>query len=322
MSLKIGYRTLKTAVGAGLAVAIAQALHLDFYGSAAIITILCISVTRRDSLKVSWARFVACMIGMLLSGMLFELIGYQPWTLTLIILAFIPIVVRLKITEGIATSSVIILHLYTVGEMSFSLVINEILIITIGIGVALLMNLYMPNSDRALRHYHKEIELHFKKILHELSVYLRYGESDWDGKEIPETVELLSKGKNLAMRNIQNHILRYEDQYYYYFKMREKQFEIIERLMPYVSKINKTVEQSETVADFLDEVSDAVSPINRVPYFLDKIKTMKQGFEEMPLPTSREEFEVRSSLLYIMHELEEYLHIKDRLWNHVDKKKL
>ncbi|WP_227935016.1 aromatic acid exporter family protein [Alkalihalobacillus deserti] len=322
MPFKIGYRTLKTAVGAGLAVAIAQAMHLDFYGSAAIITVLCISVTRRDSIKVSWARLVACVIGMAISGFLFKWIGYHPWTLALIIIVFIPIVVKLKMNAGIATSSVIILHLYTVGGISTALIINELLLVVIGIGVALLMNLYMPNNDLALRNYHKEIEEHFKTILHELSVYLRYGESSWDGKEIPETVDLLQKGKNLAMRNIQNQILRYEDQYYYYFKMREKQFEILERLMPHVSKITSTFEQNETVADFLDQLSKSVSPANRVPYFLDRIISMKKGFEEMPLPTSREEFEVRSSLLYIMHELEEYLHIKDRLWNHADKKKL
>ncbi|MDT8861693.1 aromatic acid exporter family protein [Alkalihalobacillus sp. MEB130] len=322
MSFRIGYRTLKTAIGAGLAVAIAQGLQLDFYGSAAIITILCISVTRRDSLKVSWARIVSCMIGMAISGLLFEVIGYQPWTLTLIMILFIPIVVMLKMNAGIATSSVIILHLYTVGDMTVALIMNELLLITIGVGVALLMNLYMPSSEKALRNYHKDIEEHFKTILYELSVYLRFGESEWKGKEIPETVDLLQEGKNLALRNIHNHILRYDDQYYYYFKMREKQFEIIERLMPYVSKIHHTVAQSETVADFLEELSQSVSPANRVPYFLDRIQLMRAGFEEMPLPKTREEFEVRSSLLYIMHELEEYLHIKDRLWNHADKKRL
>ncbi|WP_332632079.1 aromatic acid exporter family protein [Halalkalibacter flavus] len=322
MSFRIGYRTLKTAVGAGLAVAIAQGLNLDFYGSAAIITILCISVTRRDSLKVSWARVVSCIIGMMISGVLFEVIGYQPWTLALIMILFIPIVVKLKMNEGIATSSVIILHLYTVGNMSLALIFNELLIIIIGVGIALLMNLYMPNSDQALRMYHKEIEEHFKTILHELSVYLRYGESEWDGKEIPETVDLLQQAKNLALKNIHNHILRYDDQYYYYFKMREKQFEILERLMPYVSQIHKTVSQSETVADFMEELSNSVSPANRVPYFLERIRSMRAGFEEMPLPKTREEFEVRSSLVYILHELEEYLHIKDRLWNQADKKKL
>lgn len=322
MAFKIGYRTLKTAVGAAMAVGIAQALHLEFYPSAAIITILCISVTRRGSLRASWERIAACMIGIILSAILFEWIGYQPWTLGLILLLFIPTVVMVKVKEGIVTSSVIILHIYTVGAISYSLIVNELLLIVIGVGVALLMNLYMPNSDRELRRYHKEIEEHFKTILRELASYLRHGEGEWDGKEIPETIDLLKEGKNLALRNIQNHILRYEDQYYYYFKMREKQFDILERLMPYVSTIHHTVAQSEPIADFLDELSRSVSPVNRVPYFQDRLMILKHTFEEMPLPTTREEFEVRSTLLYIMHELEQYLHIKDRLWNQADKKKL
>ncbi|MED4305538.1 aromatic acid exporter family protein, partial [Bacillus licheniformis] len=45
----------------------------------------------------------------------------------------------------IVTSSVIILHLYMSEGITLSLVWNEFLIIITGIGVALLMNLYMPS---------------------------------------------------------------------------------------------------------------------------------------------------------------------------------
>ena len=34
---------------------------------------------------------------------------------------------------------------------------------------------------------------------------------------------------------------------------------------------------------------------------------------------SQQEFEERSNLSYILYELEQYLLIKDRLWNEVDK---
>lgn len=322
MAFKIGYRTLKTAVGAGVAIAIAQALQLEFYSAGAIIAILCTSITRRSSLKASGSRIAACLIGMTVSVIFFQLLGYYPWTLTAILLVFIPLSVMARVKEGIVTSSVIILHLYTIQALSVEIIVNELLLIVIGVGVALLMNVYMPNIDRELHHYHQEIEDHFKTILRELATYLRHGESDWDGKEIPETVQLLQEGQNVAFRNIQNHILRYEDQYYYYFKMREKQFEILERVMPFVSKITHSVPQGETLADFLSELSGAVSPANRVPYFREKLRAIKQSFQETDLPATREEFEVRSALLYIMYEMEQYLYIKDRLWNKADKKKL
>ncbi|WP_088102425.1 aromatic acid exporter family protein [Halalkalibacter urbisdiaboli] len=322
MNLKIGYRTLKTALGAAISISIANALQLEFYSSAAIITILCISITRRKSLLISWERIAASMIALTMSVILFETLGYNPFTLALLLLLFIPATVKLKVTEGIVTSCVILLHIYILGYVSVSIIINELLLIVIGVGVALLMNLYMPSHEKTLRLFRKDIEEHFKTILHEMGSYLRNGESHWDGKEIPETVELLSKGKDLALTNIHNHIVRYEDQYYHYFEMREKQFEIIERVMPFVSAIHRSVPQGIVIADFLEELSKSVSPTNHVPYFLERLRLMKKDFKEMPLPETREEFELRSSLSYIMHELEQYLIIKDRLWNHVDKRKV
>lgn len=43
----MGYRTIKTAVGAGLALWIAQLLHIEFATFAAIIVIMCIEKTKK-----------------------------------------------------------------------------------------------------------------------------------------------------------------------------------------------------------------------------------------------------------------------------------
>ncbi|WP_209123146.1 aromatic acid exporter family protein [Alkalihalobacillus sp. BA299] len=310
---KIGYRTLKTAVGAGISIAIAQWFSLDFYVSAAILTILCISVTRRSSLSVSWQRFVGCLLGLVLAFLVFELIGYHPISLTLLLLFFIPLSVKLKVKEGIVTSCVIILHIYSLGTVSVSIFLNELYIIIIGIGIALLMNLYMPSVDNDLYKYQKKIEENFKLILSEFSNYLRDSNNLWDGKELTETYELIQDAKDIAIKNIENHLLRYEDQYYHYFKMREKQFEIIERVMPFISSLDETVVQSIKISSFLEQLSQAVGPLNTASYFLDQLAQMKEEFQQMELPKTRQEFEIRSSLYYVMHELEKYLLIKDSL---------
>lgn len=54
---KIGYRTVKTALGTGAAVFIAQLLGLEFYSSAGILVILCVQNTKRKSVQVSLHRF-------------------------------------------------------------------------------------------------------------------------------------------------------------------------------------------------------------------------------------------------------------------------
>lgn len=317
---KIGYRTIKTAVGAAIAIGIAQWLELDFYSSAAILAILCISVTRRGSLSVSWQRFAACVIGLIFSMALFELIGYHPLALGLLLLLFIPLAVKWDIKEGIVTSCVIILHIYTLQMVSFEIFLNELLLILIGIGIGLLMNLYMPSMEKELASHQLKIEQNFKIILYELAFYLRDPSSLWDGKELTETVALLQKAKDLALRNIDNHLLRYKDHYFHYFKMREKQFETIERMLPFISSLDQTVIQGERMALFLEELSDAVGPENTANQFLLKLNEMKEEFQAMDLPQTRKEFEIRSSLFYIMHELEQYLMIKDDLRKQMEEK--
>ncbi|MDY7221985.1 aromatic acid exporter family protein [Halalkalibacterium halodurans] len=320
MKLKIGYRTLKTALGAGISIFIAQALNLEFYASAAILTILCISVSRKGSLRAAWQRFAACMIGLAYSFILLELVGYQPWTLALILILFIPMVVRLNVKEGITTSTVIMLHVYTLGTVSWAIFINEFLLIVIGIGVALIMNAYMPNIERELRKHQRKIEANFRTILRELACYVRTGESEWDGREIPETADEIQKAKSIAMRNINNHFLRYEDQYYHYFKMRERQFDILERIMPFLSSLDDTVVQSDKIADLLEELSEAVSPVNTVSYFQGRIQDIRSYFEARELPKTQKEFETRSALYYVIHELEEYLRMKESLYEKQNKK--
>ncbi|ADU30005.1 aromatic acid exporter family protein [Evansella cellulosilytica] len=309
---RIGYRTVKTALGAAIAIAIAYYLKLDFYASAGIITILCIQKTRRQSIKISWERLLACVVGLLYASILFELFGYNPITIAILLLLFIPTTVVLKAQEGIATSSVIILHVFTSGYVSTSLIVNELAIIVIGIGCALLMNVYMPSVERELQKQQQAVERLFSKIFHEFAVYIRYGDRNWDGKEITEVAKILQDAKNTALNNVENHILRYNDQYYHYFKMREKQLDIIERMMPLLTSIEIQVKQGEMLGGFMEELSEGVTPKNTATLYLEKLEILRKKYKEMPLPHARDEFETRSALLYLAYEIEQYLLVKQQ----------
>jgi uncharacterized membrane protein YgaE (UPF0421/DUF939 family) len=310
--LKIGYRTAKTAVGAGLSIGIAQALDLQFYASAGILTILCIKKTQKRSLENAWERFLACLIGMLFAAVTFEILGYYPWSMTLLILALIPTIIYAKATQGVITSSVIILHIYTLHHVNISIILNELALIIIGVGVALVMNLYMPNKERDLLKYQSRIEENLKRILLEFARYLREGESSWSGKEITETAYLLKKAKALALQEIENHMFYEEDYYYRYFKMREKQFDVIRQIMRIVSGIDQPCEQGEAIAQFLEELSEGVHPGNTASKYLKALDELRERFKDTPLPQDRQEFENRAALLHFINELEQYLLIKRR----------
>ncbi|MFJ8264859.1 aromatic acid exporter family protein [Peribacillus asahii] len=307
---KIGYRTIKTALGATLAIVLAQLLNLDHFPSAGIITILCIQVTQKKSLKASASRFLACLLAMGYSTLLFELVAYNPFTIGLILLMFIPTTVALKVNEGIVTSSVIILHLYSSNGITLDLLINETILIAVGIGVALVMNIYMPSVEKDLKSYQRKVEANFSAILMEIVKYVRDNDYTWNGKELTETSKWLAEAKSLAFRDVENHFLREEDYYYRYFDMREKQFEIIERILPLVTNIPSIVKQSDILANFIQELAENVHPQNTASFYLRKLDGMEQGFKEMQLPVTREEFESRAALLQLMKEMERYLLLK------------
>ncbi|MFC7394369.1 aromatic acid exporter family protein [Scopulibacillus cellulosilyticus] len=309
----VGYRTIKTAIGAGIAIGIAQLLGLNFYISAGIITILCIKPTKKASLYSAWQRFIACLLAMVFAVIFFHILGYHPWTIMLVLILFIPSLVKLKAQDAVGTSSVIILQLYSLEKTTIGIIWNQFQVIVIGIGVALLINWYMPSVESKIIKYRKKIEDNFSIILKEFAVYLRKGDSDWAGKEIIETGDILKEAKLLSLKDIENHPFREKDSYYAYFIMREEQFEILERLMPKIASLDKTYKQGELIADFLERLSQKVSPKNTADVFLDDLEAMRAEFRESPLPKDRTEFEIRSALAHFVNEMESYLELKSQL---------
>ncbi|KIL44308.1 aromatic acid exporter family protein [Jeotgalibacillus soli] len=307
---RIGYRTIKTAVGTAIAIIIAELMGLDHYASAGIITILCIQNTKRKSVRASWSRFIACVVAMGFSAVFFEILGYYPIVIGLMLLFFIPTTVMLNVKEGIVTSSVIVLHIFMERNITLELLWNELLLITIGVGVALIMNLYMPSVESKLLSYQCQLEDNFQRIFVQMASYLREGEDQWDGSEITETEKIIKEAKTIAFKDVENHFVRNEDRYYLYFTMREKQFELIERMLPLVSSLSSSVEQRGMIASFIEDLSEHIHPGNTALLYLKKLFDMKLMFEEMDMPKTREEFETRAALYQFVREMEQYLYLK------------
>ncbi|MFP7493715.1 aromatic acid exporter family protein [Terribacillus saccharophilus] len=309
--MKIGYRTIKTAVGTPLAIWIAELLQLENSVSAGILTILCTQVTRKKSFLAAWHRVAACMLAIMLSFVIFETIGFHPISIGILLLIFIPLTVMLRVSPGIVSSAVIILHLYNSHGISLDLIINEMILITVGIGVALIVNLYMPSLEATIRKKQIILERNFTKILNEIALYLRKGDQSWSGEEITETEKILKEANQLVGRDVENHVLRSEHPYYDYFEMRTKQFSILKRILPLVSRLPETsYSQCEKLAHFFAGLADSVHPGNTAVLFLEELEGLRQSFDEDPLPKTREEFETRAHLLQLLYEMENYLELK------------
>ncbi len=311
---------MKTAVGVIIAISLAQLLQLDFYVSAGILTILCIQPTKKRSIRAALSRFVASLIAIIYTFIFFEGIAYHPVVAGIMILLFIPVLVSLRFADGFVSSSVIIFHIYSVGNLTGSLILNEILLMAIGFGTALLVNMYMPSIEKKLEDYRFQIEELYAKILNEMAVYLKEGDSSWDGRELMQTEEMLSKAKALAYQDVENHVTRLENKYYRYFDMREDQFEIIERILPKISTLPVLVKHAALIADFLTDLADHVHSGNTAYHYLDKLEGVKKEFSLLPLPTSHKEFQSMAALYQVIEELDTYLEIKQSYKGFTNKK--
>lgn len=306
----IGYRTLKTALGVAIAISLAQLLQLDYYVSAGILTILCIQPTKRKSIRAAFSRFIASLIGIFYAFIFFEGISYHPIMIGVLIVLFIPLLVTLRFQDGFVSSAVILLHIYDAKNLDVDLLTNELILMLVGFGTALAVNMYMPSIEKKLKSYRYEIENLYASIFREIVIYLRERESLWSGKELMDARKLLEKAKALAYQDVENHIRRHENKYYHYFEMREQQLEIIERILPKITALPVIVDQTDLVADFLQDLSEHVHSGNTAHRYISKLGKVKENFAALPLPDSHEKFLAMAELYQVIHEMETYLEIK------------
>lgn len=313
----MGYRTIKTAVGAGLAIWIASLLDLEFATFAAIIVIMCIEKTKKKTLLTIKDKFFASLLSLILGGLFFEVLGYYPIVFSLFILLFVPILVRAHIQGGFVTSMVVVLHVYTVKDANWAMFLNELYIILIGMGIALLVNSFMPNFKRDIEIFKKEIEQKFEILLFELSAHLRDNMRSWDGKEILEVEDLINQSKSIAIQDVENHLLRKQNIDYYYLEMREDQLELLKHMMKIVAIFSSSsldVKQKEMFAEFLENLSRNVHSGDTTDISLNELEKLNALISKMELPKTREEFEVRANLFYLIFEMKNYLNIKKKLF--------
>ena len=307
----IGTRTLKTALGATIAMIVAQAVGLRYWVSAGIITILSIQSTKRQSVAIAKKRFISTIIALAISSAVFCIIGFSSISFGIYILLFIPITVRCKVTDGIVPSSVLVTHLLVEREISLFWIGNEIFLMVIGVGVALILNLYMPSFEEKLRRDKEKIEDCIREILFEMSNGLRnHSVSINEERQYRELESMLVKSNERAYRNCNNYLFSDVKYYVHYIEMRSAQFQIMKYMRSHFKRLYMSFEQTSLVANFTENVAHAIG--ERVP--LDKLfedlNTLRNEFKNQPLPQTREEFENRAMLYQFLNDMEHFLEIK------------
>lgn len=308
---KIGFRTVKTAVGMTLGVIICKLLGLDNYASSAILVVLCIKHTKMHSVQAILSRLVSCLLILFLGSAIFSLLGQHAFVLGLIVLLFIPLTVVLNVQEGVITSCVILLHVFNAKAINGHLILNEIMLLIVGLGIAFLMNLMMPSLDKKLNHFKQDIENQITEIFNIFSQACSM-HNDHLNIKFDSLLLNIKKAKSLAFRDVKNHFVRNENSFYHYFDMREEQVELLKRMTSLLEKINTDDPILEKISQLMYEIGSNVNSNDYTALRLHSLYEIRLSLDDLPLPTTHETLNSRANIIQILNELEEYLNIKSQ----------
>ncbi len=311
MKSMIGFRTLKTGMGAMAAMILAEVMKLQFSASAGIITILSIQNTKRESCEIAARRILATIMALAVGGGLFEILGFNPVVFGIYIILFIPLAVKFKVTEGIVPASVLVTHLLGCGEVTIGLVINELLLMLVGAGVALLLNIYMPSIESELLQDKRHIEEAMYEILMDMSLALN-GETLKKG-EIHKMEELkgyLEIGRKRAHQHSNNYFINEMAHYEKYFEMRSGQFQVMEYMIQHFDKFSISMAQGRKVGELTRQLAESTKGKVTVEELMALLESLRLEFKASELPKEREEFENRAMLYQFLNDVELFITIK------------
>jgi uncharacterized membrane protein YgaE (UPF0421/DUF939 family) len=319
----IGYRTLKTAVGATIAILIAASLGLKYGTAAGVIVILSVQSTKRQSIRVAIQRMGACILALFLSSVLFILLGYNAYVFGAFLLIFIPTAARFKFNEGIVVSSVLVTHLLVEKSTAVSLIVNELLLMLIGVGVALIMNLYMPSIDKKIKKSQVDIEELIREILRHMSSALGECAVSLKEEELFNRLERkIKKGRERAYRSLNNSLFSDNSYYVKYMDMRYQQLKALKNMRKHFERFSIPYKQNEMIAEFTLKLSNSIHEYNTAEGLLKSLQDLRESFKAMELPKTRDEFENRAMLYQFLNDLEQFLLIKNDFKKNLDEESI
>ena len=306
MKLKIA----KVIVSAFVALLVAQALNLSKPSAAAIIAILSVMDTKKVSLAATGQRLAAAVLALVIGMGIFAVFGFDVMSFGLYLLCYIPLAYLLKVDIGVAPSTVLVIHLWTQQQLTFELFVNELLLVTIGAGVAILLNWYMPSYRQEIERVREEIEDKMREVLLKMSGFLTIGNGKNDGEVLQLLKEKLSEAREYVRLEAENHLTKEVTYDYQYFEMRRDQSKLLEIMATNLNEFRWDGEEMAILSEMFKQTAQQLAEQNTASQLIDDIEDLLEQFRERPLPQTRREFEKRAQLYQLLRDLKRFVQLK------------
>lgn len=299
-------RTIKTVVATISAIVVAQALGLEYATAAGIIAILNVFDTRRATLEGSLKRALSAVVALTIGGVCFELFGYTNWIFGLYLLIFVPVSFLLKVELGLGPSSVIVTHILAAQTINSGLILNELALVFIGTGFAMLTNFYAPNEEKHLKALIVEIDEEMKAIL---NLFARSLTEDLDVQEyenlFKQLEDNLEKAIKLAVTEDEN-MNQDSSLILYDLNLRRQELDLLKEMYEDLSEIPPSYAKGLQMSYMLKTTSTQLTEEGAIHAVQERINYLKKNADKLDLPKTAEEFVIRSAIYQVFKNLDRF----------------
>lgn len=306
------HTTIKLIIVGVISGLIAYLLNIENFILVGVIGILSVSITKKDSLINGLKRYIDVLFALTLSTILYLIFGFELHILVLFLSIFIFGSYATKIDVGLVPSIVLANHVFAYQGFDWPFFIDEVLIITIGTGVALLVSMTYPQDwNKKIKKQIADVDQMLKDHLFMLSILL----NQKDNKDtFLEHHYLLNKEItrkiNEAEISDKNIIFSNDHRYLAYLYMRRNQITYINNMYKSAAKIKYFHDYQKIIAKYIEQLIQDIGDENKADYQLDKLNTLRNQFSKEELPKTRSEFETRAMLFHIIEDLDSMLNAK------------
>lgn len=298
------FKIIKISAGCCLSVTLAALLGLRSSTSAGIIALLSIQHTKRETLRVALKRGAAFFAAVGIAYAAFSLLGYRVLSFGAFLFCFVLCCYLLRLQEGISMNTVLVSHIWAAKEIGAALLLNEFALLCIGVGVGVLVNLFMPRKTAAIRADQRRIDDALRSLLRRMSAALVGGGTEDLSAAFDSLREDMDGALARAYENRDNSLTTDMRYYVEYIELRMAQCAILRRIAVSLDGLAVVPVQAHLVSCFMEHIADSFHEYNNAAGLAVSLAALRGTFKEYPLPKTRAEFETRAVLFEIVNNLE------------------
>lgn len=290
---------VKITLGFIVSFIIAYLLKLPYFYTTGVITLLSLESTRLKSYKIALIRLISLLLSFIIGGSLFYLLKFEVYGVVLFILIFIPLSFLLKLEKGLSVSLVLVSQIYLGKDLLFTL--NAFYIFIIGVGVALIFNIIMPNYYKKIKENTTKVDNEIDQIIQNISLS--------KNNDFIKIKTLLNETFILINNEIENMTNKEILKTLHYLEMRNDQASLLKSISLELLSI-ENIKEKEIILDFLKNFKNKIGEANYADHLNKELEELFLYFKNSPLPKERTIFEIRARLYTVLLEIKQFLNLK------------